>query len=327
MRSRKRPLFPIVVLAAGMTLASPLLQGGLSRQETLISLRQTILAAINQDRAAHGLAPVRLDPHASEIADQFCALQIREGTSGHFATDGLAPYARYSLAGGNDGLSQNAVAWSANYSFSEAALPALARESQREMMAEVAPRDGHRRTILDPWATHVGIGVAWEGGQLRFTQEFLRRYIEWTRSLPRATTTDRRPLAVGRPHRGFAVRGITVHHEEQPKTMSVALVNRLDSYSLPPRRRDYRPRLGTLHALHADGGICRDTLLYADGSRGDFTLERDGSFSFAIPLEDGPGLYTVVVWVQPDGSDEVISASNVSIMVSSPAEAPGRSAR
>ena len=327
MKLGKRLPFSILALAAVMLLASPLLEGGLSREETLISLRQTILSAINQDRAAHGLRPVRLDPHASRTADRFCELQIREGTSGHFATDGLAPYARYSLAGGNDGLSQNAVAWSANYSFSEAALPALARESQREMMSEVAPRDGHRRTILDPHATHVGIGVAWEGGELRFTQEFLRRYIEWKRPLPRSTTTDKRPLAVGRPHRGYAVRGITVHFEQRPETMSATLVNRLDSYSLPSRRRDYRPRLGTLHARHSDGGICRDTLLYADGSRGDFTLERDGSFSFAIPLEDGPGLYTVVLWVQPDESDELISASNVSIVVSSPSADPGLNAR
>ena len=25
-------------------------------------------------------------------------------------------------------------------------------------MREVAPHDGHRRTILDPYATHVGLG-------------------------------------------------------------------------------------------------------------------------------------------------------------------------
>ena len=38
------------------------------------------------------------------------------------------------------------------------------------------------RTILDPYATHVGIGVAWEGGEFRITQEFIRRYVDWIAS-------------------------------------------------------------------------------------------------------------------------------------------------
>ena len=61
----------------------------------------------------------------------------------------------------------------------------MMRRSQQVMMNEVAPHDGHRRTILDPYATHVGIGMAWEGGEFRLAQEFVRRYIDWSRALPR----------------------------------------------------------------------------------------------------------------------------------------------
>ncbi len=291
------------------------LHGDATGRETRAdNLRQTILNAINHDRALHGLPAVRLDPHASAAADRFCRMQIAERTTGHFATDGKPPYMRYSLSGGNDGLSQNTAAWSANYTFEEDSLADLVLESQREMMAEVPPNDGHRRAILDPSATHVGIGIAWEGGELRLAQEFIRRYVEWKRPLPRSTTLDRRPLATGKPRAGYRVSAISVHFEQYPRTMSRDVVNRIESYTLPSRRRDYRPRLLNIHA-HPPGEVCRDTVAYADGSRGDFTVERDGSFSFAIPLEEGPGLYTVVVWVQPEGSAEIISASNVSIGV------------
>lgn len=302
-------LLVLAVLAAG-----PVLHAATTGQATRGLLRQTILAEINNDRRLHGLSPVQLDPHASEMADRFCETQISERTKGHFTTDGKPPYMRYSLSGGSDGLSQNTAAWSANYAFSEEVLPGLVRESQREMMAEAPPNDGHRRAILDSHATHVGIGVAWEGGELRLAQEFIRRYVEWKRPLPRSTSNDRRPLATGKPREGYQVKAITVHFEPPPKSMSPELVNRIESYSLPSRRRDYRPRLLNLHR-HPPGEVCRDTVTYADGSRGDFTVERDGSFSFAIPLEDGPGVYTVVVWVQPEGSEAVISASNVSIVV------------
>lgn len=303
-----------VLTALASLAAGPVLLAAAASDGTRSMLRQTILAGINHDRGLHGLSPVQLDPHASEMADRFCRTQVSERTSGHFTTDGKPPYMRYSLSGGSDGLSQNTAAWSANYEFSEEALPGLVRESQREMMDELPPNDGHRRAILDPYATHVGIGVAWEGGELRLAQEFIRRYVEWKRPLPRSTSIDKRPLATGKPREGYRVSAITVHFEQPPKAMSPALVSRIESYSLPSRRRDYWPRLINLH-WHPPGEVCRDTVRYADGSPGDFTVERDGSFSFAIPLEDGPGVYTVVVWVQPEGSEEVISASNVSIEV------------
>ena len=48
---------------------------------------------------------------------------------------------------------------------------------------------------------------------------------------------------------------------------------------------------------------------------GDFQVG-DGRFSFAVPFPDGPGIYTVVVWVRPHGSSgDAIPASDVSIRV------------
>src|SRR5205085_3397639 len=183
------------------------------------------------------------DVQTSVLADAYCRQQIRNGTTGHFTTDGESPYMRYSFAGGNDAVSENAAAWSASYKFTDRALYEMMRRSEDAMMEEKAPHDGHRKTILDPSANYVGIGLAWEKGEFRLTQEFIRRYIDWARPLPRTATPDERVLAAGRAVDGYEVDAISVHHEPLPQTISPITANLIDTYSLPDKRHDYTPRI------------------------------------------------------------------------------------
>jgi len=292
----------LLLLVFAVIVSAPLAQGGAPIDETRFALREEFLRLINRDRHQFGLQPVQIDALASAVADAYCREQIRNGTTGHFTIDGEAPYMRYSFAGGNDGLSENAVAWSANYGFSDRALYEMVRRSEDAMMREVAPDDGHRRTILDPYATDVGIGLAWERGEFRLTQEFVRHYIDWKRELPRTAGISDQILCSGVPRRGYDIDAITVHHEPLPQPIAAVTANAIDSYGLPRARRQYSPRL-------------RFGEQYIDGSRGDFAVSKDGSFAFVVPFPDGPGVYTVVVWVRPHGSHASIAASNVSIRV------------
>ena len=294
----------LTLLASALTFGATFAQGDGAADETRMTLRAEMLRMINHDRQRLGLAPLELDPDASSVADAYCRLQIRNRTSGHFTLDGQTPYMRYSFAGGNDGLSENAAAWSANFGFSDRALLDMMRRSQDAMMSEVAPHDGHRKSILDPHATHVGIGMAWEGGEFRIAQEFIRRYVDWVRPLPRRASAGQRLLFSGRPRGGFDIEAITVHHEPFPQAMTATAANHIGSYALPSDRREYLPRL-----VHEE---------YSDGRRGDFQLADDGGFAFAVPFPDGPGVYTVVVWVRAHGARETIAASNVSIRVEAP---------
>ena len=300
--------------------SAPLAQGEGPLDETRITLRQEIVRAINHDRQANGLAPVTLDIEASTIADAYCRAQIANGTTGHFTTDGYAPYMRYSFGGGNDGVSENAAAWSANYRFTDRAVYQMARKSEEAMMAEHAPHDGHRRTILDPYATHVGIGLAWERGEFRMTQEFIRRYVTWSRPMPRSASTDDFVIASARPSSGYRVEAISVHHEAKPEPMPANVANAISSYSLPESRHDYLPRLKSFAHQREDGTIRFVRAEYTDGSRGDFSVANDGSFNFDVPFRDGAGVYTVVVWVTKKGEHTPIAASNISIRVDKPAE-------
>src|SRR5262249_48116577 len=156
--------FALFVTAAAATAVAP---GDDPADETRMSLRMSMLRLINRDRKQFDLGPVQLDLQLSTAADTYCRAQIRNGTTGHFTTAGGAPYRRCSFAGGNDAVSETAAAWSAGYNFDAKSLYEMMRSSEESMMREVAPHDGHRRTILDPYATHVAIGLAWEGGEFR----------------------------------------------------------------------------------------------------------------------------------------------------------------
>jgi uncharacterized protein YkwD len=305
----KRALFALLALA----LATPLAQGG--GDVTKATLRAQVLKLINRDRQYYNLPPVQLDLDVSTFADDFCREQIRTGTTGHFGVDGLAPYMRYSFAGGGDGTSENAAAWSATYAFSDRALYEMSRRSQDAMMGELPPNDGHKRTILDPFANYVGIGFAWDKGEFRLVQEFIRHYVDWTRPLPRHVQLDQQVIAAGRPVNGARVEAITVHYEPAPEPLSAVVANAIHKYSLPEKRREYLPRLRQQIKRRQDGTLEMTRHEYADGRRGDFYLGDDGAFSFPVPFADGEGIYTLVVWVRKEGAAQPIAATNVSIKV------------
>ena len=306
----------LIGLVALLTLAAPLAQGEGPIDETRFTLREELLRLINRDRKQFGLEPVQLDTFASSVADAYCKQQIRDHTSGHFGLDGLSPYMRYSFAGGNDAVSENAAAWSASYAFSDRALYEMVRRSEEEMMSEAAPHDGHRRTILDPFATHVGIGMAWDRGEFRLTEEFVRRYVTWNKAVPRAAAVDDKVLCSARPAAGYVVNAVSVHYEPLPAPISPMLANKIETYSLPEKRHDYLPRLPGPTQRYVASGIKEiKTQQYRDGSRGDFPIAEDGGFSFHVPFTEGPGVYTIVVWVHPKDSNETIPATNVSVRV------------
>jgi uncharacterized protein YkwD len=313
----------IALVAFLLVAATPLAQGEGPADETRETLRNEILRLINRDRAANALEPVTLDLDASVLADSYCRRQIRNGTTGHFTTDGQAPYMRYSFAGGNDGVSENAAAWSSDHTFSDRALYEMARTSHATMMGERAPDDGHRRTILDPHATHVGIGLAWEKGEFRVAQYFIRRYVTWSRPLPRSAGETELVTTSGQAVPGYRIEAITVHHEPLPETMPAHVANAIRGYRLPEKRREYLPRLPSFTQKRADGSLEHVSEEYSDGRRGDFYAARNGSFQFTVPFQDGPGVYTVVVWVNGNGSRVPIAASNISIRVDRRASGSG----
>lgn len=313
MSSRARGPLLAAVFSAILVLANPIAQGKPSHGELKLALRHEMLKQINRDRLRAGLAPVELDPVASEIADAYCRRQIQHRTTGHFTVDGQTPYMRYAFAGGNDGVSENAAAWSANYDFSDSQISELMTRSQQAMIDEKPPKDGHRRTILDPHATHVGIGVHWEGGEFRLAQEFIRRYVDWKSSVARVAQEGDETTVEGRVHDGYRLDAITVYRENFPRMLSAREASRIENYTFPKKRRDYLPQRSV-----AQQPKRRLPQLAALSRQKTFPAHVDGSFRFPLRFDDGPGVYTVVVWVVGKNDPTPIAASNISIRVIPP---------
>jgi hypothetical protein len=251
-------------------------------------VKKAVFAQINADRAAHGLTPVAWDEAASRVADVFTAAQVHEGTRGHFLLDGLPPYARTGLAGVFGMGAENVVAWRTTGSaFHEPSLD-LALEGQASMMAEKPPEDGHRRTILDPVVTHVGVGWAQGGGEFRMAEEFQTRCLD-VLTISRAASDPVTLLFRGRTVAGGQLRFVTLALEPSPRPLTKAQADARRRYTYPEPRLAFVPE--GLKSYQVVGATTEDVLHV--GGAGEF------SFRFTPALE---GLWTIVFHVS-EGKD------------------------
>lgn len=250
-------------------------------------VKEAVFARINEDRARFGQPPVEWDDAASRAGDAFCAAQILEKTRGHFLTDGIPPYARMSFAGVFALHAQNSVSWITTAKrFSESTID-LALQGEEQMLAEKPPNDGHRVTILDPEATHVGVGYSVVGGRFQMSEEFL------TRRFARMTLTEEGPATVavsGTTLKGLRVRFVTIAREAPPKTLTREQASARSSYSYPHPYLAYVPE--GIRAATVVGMMTEDKLRALPGREFAFSLKADR-----------PGLYTFQVYVSANDGD------------------------
>lgn len=271
--------------------------------ETTEELRAHALKLIHRDRTKHNLRPLKHDPALSKLAEE----RARQLVAGN--DDGYPTYMRYSLRGHDDAIRENIAGWSVTYSLTDAAMRELVRQAQEWMLGELPPLDGRKGTILDPFATHVGAGFATSGGEFRIVQLFTRRHVLLGRPIPRASNTAESVLVTGRPLGEAAFDSITVHFEPEPD----ATPKRAEKF--PERRKEYLPRLGSKVRRYKDGKVdyLRDE--YGEGRYGEIDVTKEGAFSFAVPFTEGPGIYTIVVWVRVPDWAYPFAATNSSIRV------------
>jgi uncharacterized protein YkwD len=268
-------------------------------------VEKAVLQRINADRRDAGVSPVEWDEGAARVARGFCAAQIRERTRGHYLTDGVPPYARTALAGVFGVQAENSATWLTTAKEFQRSMPDLALAAHRDMLDEKPPADGHRRTILDPEATHVGVGWSERGGSFRLAEEFLtRRLAELT--LSRAAQSPTTILVAGRTLSGERLEFVTLAHEPAPHALTREDADARTSYRYPEPHLAYVPEgRKSLRVVGAD----TDDRVH---------VQRTGEFWFRFtpPL---PGLWTVlvytsdgrreprpgglaVVWLEPEGA-------------------------
>jgi uncharacterized protein YkwD len=271
-------------------------------------VKAAVFERINRDRLAEGLPPVLWDEAASRVADAFCRNQIRENTTGHFLTDGVAPYARTALAGVFGMQYENSVTWKTTGSSFQDAAKDLALSGHEEMLAEKPPYDGHRRTILDPNATHVGVGYDIRGGEFRMAQEFLTRHLAWMR-IERVTPRSATVIVSGKPLDGRRLFFVTVGWEPPPSPLTREAASRRMSYSYPtPVEAFVKEGIVDMRIV---GAVTSDRIRF----------KRDGSFELRF-TPGRPGLWTLVFQTTPVREQQSSSGAVAVLWVDRPPPAP-----
>ncbi len=263
-------------------------------------VRRAVFEQINKDRIAQNLAPVEWDEGASRVADVFCAAQVAEKTRGHYLRNGLPPYARTAFGGVLGYASENSASWSTTAtSFPETPIE-LALSAHRSMVEETPPQNGHRRTILDPEATHVGVGWAMAGGRFQMAQEFLARGLERLALKAEMQGAVLRVTGAARPP--LRLQFVTIAREPLPARLTREEASGRTSYRYPTAGEAYVPEGHT--QLRVSGTVTVDRI----------HLGRDRDFSFTFAPEE-PGLFTLVFWLSKMGDDKTKPGGSAVIRV------------
>ena len=322
------------------------LQSGFS-QTRLESAREYALSLINQARVAAGLNEVILDDNA---AAQSHADDMRANcTFSHWGTDGLKPYMRYTLAGGEQYSAENISGIDFCPSDPNRYTAKTINAVLDEAMTGLMNSPGHRRNILNPHHRKVNIGISYRRPTLWLVQLFVGGYVEYE---SKPTIEDGLLTFSGTTKNGALVSGdalgVQIYYHQPPHSLSRGQLHHSGCYSSGLVVAGLRPPIGANQYYPNDsytlsGTKCGDpydvdvnapvatSYFYEKlGTTGNFSTRvpwitatrwdnDNGSFDVAADIRDivkrhGDGVYTVIVWGEINGEQEPISDYSVFIL-------------
>ncbi|HEY8073320.1 MAG TPA: CAP domain-containing protein [Labilithrix sp.] len=264
---------------------------------SIAEARRYMLALVNRDRATEGLAPVELDEGPAQTAGQAHAEDmVKLGYLGHWGSDGSIPEQRHTEAGGADMVLENALCFTDEKVRTLDGAPVIdpkeVEKSESQFFDEKPPNDGHRKNILRPMHTRVGIGVAQPKSTKTeiavpcFAQEFVDGYGSYA-AIPKHAKLGSTLHVEGTLTPDAQPTGVGVARVNAPKPMKPAELNKLRSYPVPkPFQMYWGPGFVTPVPMKIDGK----------------------HFSVDVRLDGQPGLYEISVWAKlaPDGDHTTV---------------------
>ncbi len=199
----------------------------------LDNLQAQALDLINQSRAEAGLTPVAWDPAAAAVAQAHAEDMLAGPFFSHWNQAGYGPEHRAALmAGMTDAFFEN-IHMTRRRTSDDQPAP-IVDWPQRILDAHLGLMDspGHRRNIMNPAHTHVGVGIAYraEIGELRLVQEFVNRYVELD-PLPAELPIGAEVAISGRLLNGASDPLVNLAYEPFPQPMSLEQLNETGSYT------------------------------------------------------------------------------------------------
>ncbi len=181
-------------------------------------LEELILLAfneINDDRLEHGLTPVKLGANlaAQNHADDMMSFAYFS----HWNANGVKPYVTYTEFGGRNYVKENiATSWCEGYNC-EIDPMELIKKFQHLMVYDDANSDwGHRDNILDPYHTHVNIGLVWDDNRFYFVQHFETKLINYDQ----VNLEDNILRISGKISNGYDLKSINIYEDNLPLTLN-----------------------------------------------------------------------------------------------------------
>jgi hypothetical protein len=275
---------------------------GLFTERDIPYARDTLLKLLNEERRAAGFNALAMDELACKVAADH-ALDMATGHFiSHWGSDGRKPYHRFSFAGGTAATQENASSADGVQSLAAPGIIDDLCDMHQRMLAEKPPHDGHRKTILDPFHTHVGFGIALNGRSLRLDELYLARYIRLApfanAAKPKSTVTVEGRLL----NSAHFLNQVDVFYEPLPTPPSIAWLTTPRSVSLPDEHKTLRPKLppGTR---------------YTNGSSGDFDWSVEGNFKIRVKMfRAEPGIYTALFWVRRSPTEKGFPGAEICIL-------------
>jgi uncharacterized protein YkwD len=278
--------------------------GRATRQErlTLPEARAYLLELINKDRATLGRLPLESDPVATRVGQKQAEFMVRVAAMTHADAEGRLPVQRYTEEGGRDRIRENVSLTGGRVQLIEEIRvdpqPTFTRAEIEAVEAnyfnQIAPNDRHRRNILSPTHTHVGIGLARgvedNAAVIGSAEEFVDRFFDELAPLPSRAQIGQKLTLEGRLSRGRRLIAVGLAHSAPSRPLSREELRAARTYVVPAPHTKY----------------------WADEARPDvrFTEQANGGFSITTPLGEvqREGLTYVSLWLRDPVRGEVLGS-------------------
>ncbi|HEX6732762.1 MAG TPA: CAP domain-containing protein [Pyrinomonadaceae bacterium] len=269
--------------------------------DRLDQLRANLLNLINEERSVEKVPPVALDDLATRVASSHAEDMAKHEYASHWDRDGLKPYHRYSFAGGVHASQENVSAADNTWTTKTPDLLQDTSYLHVRLYQEKPPNDGHRRAILAPQQTHVGLGIALDKLKLRVVELFVAKHLEVNSIARKVKANDSLTFTAKLTVPNTYLRVIEVFYEPLPQEPNIDWLRQPRSYSLPSESVVLRPKVPP-------------PFLYADGRPGVIEIAKDGTFRVPIPLfKRQPGIYTIVTWLERGSNRKAFPATEVCV--------------
>lgn len=277
----------------------PGLCADLSTPEAYRQAQDYVLLLINEERMKAGAPAVVADPLAAQVAKLHAEDMLQNDYFSHWDMTGLKPTRRFNLAGGFHAVSEN-IYYSVNG-------PSNTQDLLGKAMQVLMASEGHRRTILDPAHTHVGIGLALGRGGSAFylDQEFVTRiggeyYCPLT-----AHPGDRIEFGGRIDANRYTLEQVIVGFEDRPSNHDQRWLNRTGIYKEGEKQfAGYTPNVGIYY---------RDLATFHD-------IEVDQQAGWfkchpVLSLKNREGMYYLFLWLRDKQTDTPLLAAVASVDV------------